>query len=682
MKKSFNGNKFFINRELSWLEFNKRVLEEAQDNSNPLLERLKFLSIVSSNLDEFFMVRVGSLNDQINAGFDKPDPSGMTPDEQVQSIYRTVASMIRDQYNCLSYSLLPALKNEGINIIDSDVLTPIQLNTLNEYFVNEIYPVLTTMAVDESRPFPLIANKSLNLAVLLQGSEKEDQLFATVQVPSVLPRFIEVSSDINGVNYILMEEIIRMNISMLFKGHKILAVNACRITRNADLSLNEDEADDLLLEIEKSLKMRKWGAAVRLEVEAHSDEKIVSILKDALELDPQSVFHIKGPIDITFLLKMAAQRSRPDLKDQLFPSIYPPAFKKYEDVFSAIRTKDILVHHPYEDFQSVIDFIYHAADDPDVLAIKQTLYRISSNSPIIKGLLRAVENGKQVTVLFEIKARFDEENNIQWAKKLEEAGCHVTYGLIGLKTHCKITLVVRRETDGIMRYVHMSTGNYNETTSKLYTDIGLFTSNRHIGSDATALFNQLTGYSDQPDWYMLNTAPFGLRKKITELIKNEIKLSTIDSPGRIIIKINSLVDSEIIKLLYKASCSGVKIDLIVRGICSLRPGINGVSENIRVISIVDRYLEHSRIFYFSNGGRKDIFLSSADLMERNLNRRVELLFPVIDEDLKNRLESILDIYLKDNVKARELKADGQYVWVNRRSKKPIHSQTYFYENPI
>jgi polyphosphate kinase len=682
MKKSMNGNKFFINRELSWLEFNKRVLEEAQDNSNPLLERLKFLSIVSSNLDEFFMIRVGSLNDQINAGFDKPDPSGMTPVEQVRHIYRTVASMIRDQYNCLSYSLLPALKEEGINIIDSDSLTPIQLNTLNEYFENEIYPVLTTMAVDESRPFPLISNKSLNLAVLLRGAEKEDQLFATVQVPSVLPRFIEVSADANGVNYILMEEIIRMNISMLFKGHRIIAVNACRITRNADLSLNEDEADDLLLEIEKSLKMRKWGAAVRLEVEAHCDEKIVSVLKDALELDPESIFHVKGPIDVTFLMKMAAQHSRPDLKDQIFPSIYPPAFRKYEDVFSAIRGKDILVHHPYEDFQCVIDFINQAAEDPDVLAIKQTLYRISSNSSIIKELLRAVENGKQVTVLFEIKARFDEENNIQWAKKLEEAGCHVTYGLIGLKTHCKITLVVRRETDGIMRYVHMSTGNYNETTSKLYTDIGLFTANRHIGSDATALFNQLTGYSEQPSWYMLNTAPLGLRKKITELIKNEIKLSTPDKPGRIIIKINSLVDSEIIKLLYKASCSGVKIDLIVRGICALRPGISGVSENIRVISIIDRYLEHSRIFYFNNGGRKDIFLSSADLMERNLDRRVELVFPVIDEDLKNRLEAILDIYLKDNIKARELKADGQYVWVNRRSKKPIHSQTYFHENPI
>lgn len=682
MKRSFNGNKFFINRELSWLEFNRRVLEEAQDNTNPLLERLKFLSIVSSNLDEFFMIRVGSLKDQINAGFDKPDPSGMTPVEQVQGIFKIVASMIRDQYNCLSYSLLPALKNEGINIIDSDILTPIQLNALNEYFENEVYPVLTTMAVDESRPFPLIANKSLNLAVLLRGSEKEDPLFATVQVPSVLPRFVEVSSDTNGVNYILMEEIIRMNISMLFKGYRILAVNACRITRNADLTLNEDEADDLLLEIEKSLKMRKWGAAVRLEVEAHCDEKIVSILKDALELDPESIFHIKGPIDVTFLPKMTAHHSRPDLKDHIFPGIYPPAFNKYEDVFSAIRSKDILVHHPYEDFQPVIDFINQAAGDPDVLAIKQTLYRISSNSPIIKGLLRAVENGKQVTVLFEIKARFDEENNIQWAKKLEEAGCHVTYGLIGLKTHCKITLVVRRETDGIMRYVHMSTGNYNETTSKLYTDIGLFTSNRHIGSDATALINQLTGYSDQPDLYMLNTAPTGLRKKITELIKNEIKLSTPDKPGRIIIKINSLVDSEIIKLLYKASCSGVKIDLIVRGICSLRPGINGVSENIRVISIIDRYLEHSRIFYFSNGGRKDIFLSSADLMERNLDRRIELLFPVIDEDLKKRLESILDIYLKDNIKTRELRADGQYVRINRRSKKPIHSQTYFHENHI
>ena len=680
-KKVYN-KEYFINRELSWLEFNNRVLEEAQDNTNPLFERLKFLSIISSNLDEFFMIRVGSLKDQINVGFNKPDPSGMTPKEQVKEIYKRVASMVQDQYNCLNYSLLPVLKSEGFNFIESSSLDPIQLNTVNEYFENQVYPVLTTMAVDESRPFPLISNRSLNLAVLLRGEEKGEHLFATVQVPSVLPRFIEVQATSTEKNYIFLEEIIKKNISILFKGYKIIAVNAYRITRNADLSLNEDEADDLLLEIEKSLKMRKWGAAVRLEVESHCDERIVNILKDALELDPLSIYRIKGPIDVTFLFRFTSQHDRPELRDIIYPPIYPPAFSQYPDIFSAISDKDILVHHPYEDFECVVDFINQAANDPNVLAIKQTLYRISNVSPIIKALHKAVENGKQVTVLFEIKARFDEENNIQWAKKLEEVGCHVTYGLIGLKTHCKITLVVRKEEDGIKRYVHLSTGNYNEITAKLYTDIGLFTSDKHIGSDASALFNQLTGYSDHSNWFVLSAAPLGLRKKITELIKNEIKLSTPEEPGRIIIKLNSLVDTEIIKLLYKASGKGVKISLIIRGICCLRPGIQGVSENIKVTSIVDRHLEHSRIFYFKNGGREDVYISSADLMERNLDRRVELLFPIQDEDLKKRVKSILDIYLNDNVKARELKSDGRYLRVNRRGKKPIHSQVFLHENYV
>lgn len=679
MKKKADNPENFINRELSWLEFNNRVLEEAQDNSNPLFERLKFLSIMSSNLDEFFMIRVGSLKDQINAGFDKPDSSGMTPLKQVAEIYKRVAAMVQDQYNCLIYSLLPYLRNEGINIIDADSLSPVQLNIINEFFENEVYPVLTTMAVDESRPFPLILNKSLNLAVLLKDDEAEEPLFATVQVPSVLPRFIEVAGTGSERNYILLEEIIRMNISKLFKGYRIVAITSYRITRNADLSLNEDDADDLLLEIEKSIKMRKWGAAVRLEVESRFDEKIVGILKEALELDPQSIFHIKGPLDVTFLPKLVSQLDRPHLKDTVYPAIYPLSLVPYPDIFSAIKERDILLHHPYESFDSVVDFINQAANDPNVLAIKQTLYRISGNSPIMKALLAAVENGKQVTVLFEIKARFDEENNIQWAKKLEEVGCHVTYGLVGLKTHCKITLVVRKEDGGIIRYVHMSTGNYNEITARLYTDIGLFTSDRHIGSDASALFNLLTGYSEPPDWYILNTAPMGLRKKITDLIKNEIKMSSPEKPGRIIIKLNSLVDTELIKLLYKASCAGVKVELIIRGICCLRPGIKGLSENIKVASIVDRYLEHSRILYFYNGGREDLFLSSADMMERNLDRRVELMFPVNDENLKRRLKSILDVYLSDNVKVRELKADGRYARKNRRGKKPLRAQVFLHD---
>lgn len=678
-KKAHNPE-YYINRELSWLEFNRRVLEEAQDNTNPLFERFKFLAITSSNLDEFFMIRVGSLRDQINAGFNKPDPSGYTPTRQVEEIYSEVAQFVQEQYNCLNYSLMPALRHEGINIVESGSLSPLQEDMINEYFENQVYPVLTTMAVDESRPFPLIANRSLNLGVLLKGDGTDENLFATIQVPSVLPRFVEIPSEGTGFNYILLEDIIRMYSGKLFKGYKVLAANAYRITRNADLSLNEDEADDLLLEIEKSLKMRKWGAAVRLEVEAHCDERIVDNLRNALGLDPQSIFHIRGPVDITFFPKFTARHDRPELSYALYKGVYPPAFEANPDMFAAIREKDILVHHPYEDFSCVVDFLNRAAEDPGVLAIKQTLYRISSDSPIVSALYRAVEKGKQVTVLFEIKARFDEENNIQWAKKLEEVGCHVTYGLIGLKTHCKATLVVRREADGIRRYVHMSTGNYNETTARFYTDIGLFTADKHIGADASALFNLLTGYSDPPDWQVLKTAPMSLRKRLVELIRNEIKTSTPEKPGRIIIKINSLVDTEMIRLLYEASGKGVKVDLIVRGICSLRPGIQGVSRNIRVTSIVDRYLEHSRIYYFQNGGREDIYLSSADLMERNLDRRIELLFPVQEESAKRKLKSILDIYLKDNTKARELKPDGRYVYVNRRSGKPVHAQIWLHEN--
>lgn len=672
----------FISRELSWLEFNRRVLEEAQDNTNPLFERLKFLSITSSNLDEFFMIRVGSLRDQINAGFNKPDASGLTPKQQVEEIYKRVAQLTQEQYNCLNYSLLPALRHEGIDIIDSGELSPLQEDVINEFFENRVYPVLTTMAVDESRPFPLISNRSLNLAVLLKGDEMDEHLFATVQVPSVMPRFVEVPSEGTGFSYMLLEDVIRMNSARLFKGYRILAVNAYRITRNADLSLNEDEADDLLLEIEKSLKMRKWGAAVRLEVEAHCDDRIVEILKNALGLDPQSIFRIRGPIDATFFPKFIARHDRPDLTYSPYQRVYPPAFEGSADMFQIIRERDILVHHPYEDFNCVLDFLDQAAEDPDVLAIKQTLYRISSDSPVISALHKAVEKGKQVTVLFEIKARFDEENNIQWAKKLEEVGCHVTYGLIGLKTHCKITLVVRREADGIRRYVHMSTGNYNEITARYYTDIGLFTADKHIGADASALFNLLTGYSDPPDWQVLKTAPLSLRKRLVELIKNEMEVSSPEKPGRIILKLNSLVDTEMIRLLYEASGRGVRIDLIVRGICCLRPGIQGVSRNIRVTSIVDRYLEHSRIFYFQNGGREDVYLSSADLMERNLDRRIELMFPVQDDAAKKKLKAILEVYMNDNTKARELKPDGRYVYVNRRSKKPVHAQLWLHENPL
>ncbi|WP_278335840.1 RNA degradosome polyphosphate kinase [Petroclostridium xylanilyticum] len=676
---SFNKPEYFINRELSWLEFNDRVLEEAKDRSNPLLERIKFLSIVSSNLDEFFMIRVASLKDQVNVGFNKPDPAGLTPKQQLKKISIRTHKMVDEQYNMFNRALLPRLKKNGIHMVYEEDLTDEQRNFLDEYFTNEIYPVLTPMAVDSSRPFPLILNKSLNLGVLIKDKETENQyIFATVQVPSVLPRIVELPSPGYGSkHFILLEEVITMYIGCLFAGHDVICTYPYRITRNADLSIEEDEAEDLLLEIEKSLKKRKWGAAIRLEVSCDMDERLVHILKDALETHQDDIYYINGPLDLTFLMKIYSFEGYEHLKYLPHYPQTPQDLPEEHNIFEVINNGDVLLHHPYEAFEPVVEFVQEAARDPKVLAIKQTLYRVSGDSPIVKALAEAAERGKQVTVLVEVKARFDEENNIQWAKRLEKAGCHVIYGLVGLKTHSKITLVVRREEKGIKRYIHLGTGNYNDVTARFYTDLGLFTSNEYFGADASAVFNMLSGYSEPPELYKLEVAPLGLRTKFIELIENEMHNALVGKKARIIAKMNSLVDIEIATALYKASSAGVKIDLIVRGICCVRPGMQGISENITVRSIVGRFLEHSRIYYFYNDGREDIFLSSADWMPRNLDRRVELLFPIEDRVLKERVLGILDITLEDTVKARILNSEGKYKKVDKRGKKPLNSQEYF-----
>jgi len=677
----FNTN--FINRELSWLEFNDRVLEEACDNINPLYERLKFASIVSSNLDEFFMIRVGSLSDQVQAGFNEPDLAGLTPARQIELISQRAHKMVADQYNCFTRSLQKLLKKEKVFFVKTDELTDKQKEFVSGYFSRTIYPVLTPMVVDQSRPFPLILNKSLNIALLLENKEDEDEpIFGTVQVPAVLERLIELPSEDGSKCYILLEEIIKMYMNTLFSGHNILAMACYRITRNADQGLDEEGAEDLLEAIEQFIKKRKWGQVIRLEIEHGMDPTILRFLKAELEIPSEGIYDVKGPLDLTFLMSLY---SRPGFENLKYPVYKPqpsPAFEGRDSIFEAISQRDILVHHPYEAFDPVIELVRQAVNDPDVLAIKQTLYRVSGNSPIVEALAQAAENGKQVTVLVELKARFDEQNNIIWARRLEMAGCHVIYGLVGLKTHCKVLLVVRREDDVIKRYVHMSTGNYNDVTARFYTDIGLFTANPYFGADASALFNMLSGYSRPTRLYKVDIAPISLRDRFISLIKQETENARRGKKAKIIAKVNSIVDEEIISALYEASSAGVNIDLIVRGICCLRPGIPKISERICVRSIVGRYLEHSRIFYFYNDGDELVYLSSADWMGRNLDRRVELLFPVEDEDILAKIKEILSFGLKDTVKARILDSKGVYKRVDKRGKESVNSQEYFNKQAV
>lgn len=674
----------FFNRELSWLEFNERVLEEACDiNSNPILERVKFISIVSSNLDEFFMVRVASLSDQILAGFNELDMGGFSPTEQINLISQRAHKMVNDQYSCFNRSLLPGLKKEKIFFVKPKDLNEKQKVFIENLYYKTIFPVLTPMVVDRSRPFPLILNKSLNIALLLENKEDEKEpIFGMVQVPSVLERLVELPSKENEKHFILLEDIIKMYIETLFVGHNIITMACYRVTRNTDQGLDEEEAEDLLEAIQQFIKKRKWGMVIRLEFEYDMSSELLGILIDELEVPKEGIYGIKGPLDLTFLMKVYSLTGFETIKYPVYRPQPIPQLEACEDLFEAISKKDILLHHPYHSFDPVTELVKQAAFDPAVLAIKQTLYRVSGNSPIVEALAQAAENGKQVTVLVELKARFDEQNNIIWAKRLEMAGCHVIYGLVGLKTHCKILLVVRKEDDGIKRYVHMSTGNYNDITAKFYTDIGLMTADPYFGSDASNLFNMLSGYSRLTRMYRLDVAPLGLRQKFVSLIRQEANNARSGKKAKIIAKLNSLVDEEIITELYEASNAGVEIDLLVRGICCLRPGIKGLSENIKVKSIVGRFLEHSRIYYFYNDGEELYYLSSADWMGRNLDRRVEILFPIEDKGAVASLKDMLKTSLKDTAKSRILDKDGNYRRLNKRGKAVMNSQEYFCKQAV
>lgn len=686
-KEQFDFKKpgYFKNRESSWISFNDRVLSEARDKSLPLFERLKFLSITASNLDEFFMIRVASLKDMVHAGYMKRDIAGLTAQEQLDMILKETHDLVNMQYSTYNRSLLPALKQQGVEVItEHEKLTKDQKAFVDQYFVENVYPVLTPMAMDSSRPFPLIRNKSLNIGALISKKGEEGSTeFATVQVPSVLPRIIYLPDGKNGAKrVILLEEVIERNIGQLFLNYDVVCAHPYRIMRNADLTIDEDEAADLLKEIQKQLKKRQWGEVIRLEIEDSMDKKLLKILKKEFAIKESDIFSISGPLDLTFLMKMYGMKGFDQHKTPKYQPQPVPEMMTDEDIFTQIRRGDILLHHPYMTFDPVVDFVKTAAKDPDVLAIKQTLYRVSGNSPIIAALAQAAENGKQVSVLVELKARFDEENNILWAKMLEKAGCHVIYGLVGLKTHSKITLVVRREEDGIRRYVHLGTGNYNDSTAKLYTDCGLLTCSEPIGEDATAVFNMLSGYSEPKSWNKLIVAPIWLRKRFLRLIGREAENAREGKPAHIIAKMNSLCDQEIIAALYEASAAGVKIELIVRGICCLKVGIPGVSENIHVRSIVGNFLEHSRIFYFHNNGEEEIYMGSADWMPRNLDKRVEILFPIECERLKKEAMHILQIQLADNTKAHILQPDGSYTKVDKRGKVLLCAQDYFCQEAI
>ncbi len=668
-------NVIYINRELSWLQFNDRVLEEAQDRTNKLMERLKFLAITASNLDEFFMVRVASLWEMDASKSPTPDFSGLTPYKQLEAISKAAHEMVLKQYSCLNRSILPALEKENIFILSYDELDDKQRAYANRYYQSTVYPVLTPMAIDQSHPFPLLNNVSLYLIV--QIADDDDALFAVVQVPTVLPRVLPLPAE-DKQCFILLEDIITEHIESLFTGYEVEGSSVFRITRSSDVFIDEELTHDLLNEMEQSIKRRRWGDPVRLEIQKDASEAARTFLRDALKLEDFEIFDIGGPLDLTVWMGFSFKPAFEHLRNTVLQP-QPVVDLMDKDIFDAIKSHDILVHHPYESFDCVVNFVKAAASDPKVLAIKQTLYRVSGGSPIVHALMQAAENGKQVTVLVELKARFDEENNIIWAKKLEKSGCHVVYGLVGLKIHCKLCLVVRMEDDGIHRYVHMGTGNYNDSTARIYTDLGFFTCKETFGQDASSLFNVLTGYTTNTKYNKLSVAPLTLRSMFYKNIEHETNNALAGKEACITAKMNSLVDKGIIDALYKASQAGVRIRLIVRGICCLKPGLPGVSDNITVCSIVDRFLEHSRIFYFENGGNPRIYLSSADWMPRNLDRRVEIAFPVDDPRLKEQIIEILDQTLTDTEKLRIQQSDGTYERVDRRGKEHVHSQLLFHE---
>ena len=683
MKSSFYDPKYYTNREISWVQFDHRVLNEAKNKNVPLFERLKFMSIVSSNLDEFIMVRVASLIDMIHAGYEKKDIAGMKPKKQLEELWIEIQNLVSEQYSAFNRSLVPTLKEKAAFEIvrHHEDLTTSERNFVDTYFKETVYPVLTPMAVDSSRPFPLIRNKTLNIGAMVKKKDSSGELeFATVQVPAVLPRIVELPKEGENKRIILLEEVIERNISKLFLHYNIVCAHPYRITRNGDFTIEEEDAEDLLKEIEKQVKKRQRGEAIRLEVEDEIDKRLLKFLKKELRVDDTEIFKIDGPLDLTVCMKMYGIDGFDQFREDKHNPAPVPEFEGSEDIFEAVRKGDILMHHPYQTFNPVVDFIRQAANDPKVLAIKQTLYRVSGNSPIIAALKQAAANDKQVSVLVELKARFDEEHNIEWAKQLEKAGVHVIYGLVGLKTHSKITLVVRKEEDGIRRYVHLGTGNYNDSTAKLYTDIGLMTCDEKIGEDATAVFNMLSGYSEPESWNDLLLAPIWLKERFLELIAREAANAKKGKKAQIIAKMNSLCDADIIAALYAASSAGVKIDLIIRGICCLKVGIPGVSENITVKSIVGTFLEHSRIFYFENNGTPEIYCGSADWMPRNLERRVEIVFPVKKQELKDELYHILITELQDNLGASVLQPNScQYQKIDRRGKKTINSQAVFVE---
>lgn len=666
---------YFYNRELSWLKFNLRVLKEAMVKDTPLLERLKFVSISASNLDEFFMVRVAGLWSNYDNGIEKRDASGLSVKEQLDAISEAAHAQVRTQ---TKYLMALMAEMDGVNLHFRRVkdLSEMGRDWLEEYYREVVYPVLTPMAVDASRPFPFLANKTLNLAVELVKADGEHSM-GLIQVPSVLDRITEVVPEARRT-FVFLEDIIASHCNDLFKGCHILDLVPFRVTRDSDLDIEEEDSVDLLKEVEESLRKRKRGAAVRLELFKTNNTRIKKFLEENLDVTDMEVYEINGPLDPTCFFKFIGMKGMwPWLYEPFVPQ-RPAELPDDSDLFAAIRANDILLHHPYESFDPVVKLVSDAADDPQVLAIKQTLYRVSGNSPIVAALARAAENGKQVTVLVELKARFDEENNILWARRLEKAGCHVIYGLVGLKTHAKIILIVRREDNGIKRYLHLGTGNYNDSTAKLYTDLGLMTANDEFGSDASAFFNLLSGYSEPPVWNKLVMAPLGLREKIYALIDNEIAMVHAGKGGHIIAKMNSLIDQPVIQKLYEASAAGVHIDLIVRGICGLRTGIEGISENITVRSIVGRQLEHSRIFWFANGGEEQLYLSSADWMPRNLNDRVELFFPIETEEHIHRIKELLNLYLRDNVGAHMMQSNGTYRRV-RNKLEPVSVQSALYE---
>jgi len=678
----------YINRELSMLEFQTRVLREAQDPENPLLERVKFLAIVSSNLDEFFMVRVAGLQHLVASGSSEVSVDGRSPTIQLQLIRQEVRRLVEEIQGLLRGTILPALEREGIRILDISSVLPEDQLALDEFFLQHVFPVLTPLAFDPSRPFPHISGRSLNIAVMV-GDNQGGENFARVKVPDTLPRLVPVSTPPGDsqpaqparaeMKFVWLEQLIIANLHLLFPGMEILEAHSFRVTRDAEVAIQELESDDLLETIEEALRQRRFSSVVRLQVDAKMSDKILDILTANMAADPQDVYRIDGSIGLGRLMELYSL-DRPDLKDKPFVPFVPPSLApdSEEDMFAVIRREDILLHHPFESFQPIVGFLQQAARDPNVLAIKMTLYRVGRNSPIVAALLEAIEKGKQVAAVVELKARFDEESNIEWARTLEDAGVHVLFGLVGVKVHSKIALVVRREGENIRRYVHLGTGNYNPMTARLYTDFGLLTCDEKIADDATHFFNALTGYSKKDEPQKLLVAPINMRQRLEKLIVREIKHHEKGEQGHLILKLNALEDPEMIRLLYRASQAGVKVDLLIRGLCCLRPGVRGVSENIQVTSIVGRFLEHSRVFYFRNGGAEEIFLGSADLMRRNLSHRVEIIFPVENPKLVRRLKDTLNIYLTDEKKSNRLQSEGQYIGTNNRiDPNALSSQAWF-----